>query len=356
MEDLVENFYQFWKKKRVLITGNSGFKGSWLTLFLKQFDADICGYSLEPDFKPNYFDYLNKKDKQRIQDINNFNELDKTIKNFRPQLIFHLAAQAIVSKSYEQPYNTFVTNTLGTLNLLEVIRKYPPKVFINITSDKCYINNDHVNKPLKENAPLGGDDPYSASKACSEIITNAYLKSFFLKNKKISISTVRAGNVIGGGDWSKDRLIPDIIRSIQNNKILKIRNIHSTRPWQHVLDITNNYLILAIKMYKNNKYSDCWNFGPNRKFQSKSVLSILKIAKNNFHNLKIKEIKSSFSEKKYLILDTSKSIKLLGLKNKYDFEKSINKTFDWYKNFLLDKNSAYETSIKQIKDYINNEK
>lgn len=352
MENLVDRYSRFWKKKRVLITGHSGFKGSWLTLFLKQFDADIFGYSLKPDFKPNLFHHIKKKNNYTIQSINNFSKLEKTIKHFKPQIIFHLAAQAIVSNSFDDPYNTFITNSFGTLNLLEIIRNNPPKVLINITSDKCYINNDNVNIALKESAPLGGDDPYSASKACSEIITHAYKKAFFSNNNKTLISTVRAGNVIGGGDWSKDRLIPDIIRSIQNDKKLQIRNIHSTRPWQHVLDITNNYLFLALKMYENKKYSDCWNFGPLTKDSERSVNDILDLAKKKFNNLRVKKIIQTFPEKKYLKLDTSKSRKFLGFKNKYNFEESISKTFDWYEKYLLKKNSAYDISIKQINEYL----
>ena len=352
MENLVNDYYRFWKNKRVLITGNAGFKGSWLTLFLKQFDANIVGYSLPPNFRPNFFDYFKKKKINiKSQNINEFTDIQKTIISFKPQIIFHLAAQAIVSKSYECPYDTFYTNVIGTLNLLEVIKDSPPKILINITSDKCYQNFDNISKALKETDPLGGDDPYSASKACSEIITNAYRKSFFSLNRKTNIATVRAGNVIGGGDWSKDRLIPDMIRSIQNKSVFRARDIQSTRPWQHVLDITNAYVNLAYQMYKTEKYVGSWNFGPSGK-SNKSVSDILAIAKKRFPNLKVKKIISKFNEKKYLSLDSSKAKKMLQWKTKYNFSESVNKTFDWYDQFALKTSKPHEITINQIKEYM----
>ena len=347
----LKNFY---KNKKILITGHTGFKGSWLTSCLLAFGARIVGFSKNDDKLKNYQkNCFYKKVKNIYADITNYNKFEKEVKKFNPEIIIHLAAQALVSDSYEDPYKTIETNVMGTLNVIEASKKSKNiKSLLIITSDKCYFNKEII-KGYKENDQLGGDDPYSASKAAAENIFNAYAKSFFCKQNKYGYATARAGNVIGGGDWSRDRLIPDCIKSIKNKKKLMIRNPSSTRPWQHVLEPVSGYLLLAKLLYeKKQKFSGNWNFGPS----ARETMEVKKVSKLLFNYLgvdkKIIKTKGNFKETVLLKLNSNKAIKLLKWKNKWNMKKSIMETARWYKDYL-NKKDIKKTTTQQIEEYFN---
>lgn len=345
----MKNFY---KNKKILITGHTGFKGIWLTNILINFGSKVYGISLNDLNKNNYkkccastkvhnyyFNILNKK------------KLKKTLDNIKPEIIFHFAAQAIVTKSYQDPANTFETNVIGTSNILNIARSVKNlKSVIIATSDKCYQNNDQK-KYFHENDRLGGNDPYSASKAAAEIISFSYLESFY-KKKKIGVATVRAGNVIGGGDWSKDRLIPDCARSIIKKRKMIIRSKVSTRPWQHVLDVLHGYILLAKRLHENSlRFSGSWNFGPTKKSNNnvyeivELFFTFLQIKKKIFF-LKNKDVKES----KYLYLNSNKSKKKLKWKSSHTIRESVSLTAEWYYNYIHKKNYRNIFS-KQIRNY-----
>jgi CDP-glucose 4,6-dehydratase len=270
MEAMVNK--EFWKGKKVLITGHTGFKGSWLCMLLNTMGTEISGYALEPPTEPSLFDLCNINSfvNSTISDIRDFDSLLKKIEIEKPEIIIHMAAQPLVRLSYAEPVLTYQTNVIGTMNLLEAVRVSKSKsvrVIVNVTTDKCYENKEWI-WPYRENEPLGGYDPYSSSKACSEIVTASYRNSFFnpadYNLHQVAIATARAGNVIGGGDWASDRLIPDFIRAILDNKIIKIRNPEAIRPWQHVLEPLSGYLMLSEKLFNNGfSFAEAWNFGSN---------------------------------------------------------------------------------------------
>jgi CDP-glucose 4,6-dehydratase len=263
---------EFWKGKKVLITGHTGFKGSWLCMYLNTLGAEVFGYSLKPPTEVNLYELckINSFVKSTISDVRDFNSLLKKIEDDRPEIIIHMAAQPLVRLSYNEPVLTYQTNIIGTINLLEAMRvsnSRSVKVLVNVTTDKCYENKEWL-WPYRENDPLGGYDPYSSSKACSEIVTASYRNSYFnptnYEKHGVAIATARAGNVIGGGDWAIDRLIPDILRSILENKLVIIRSPGSIRPWQHVLEPLTGYLMLAERLYsEGGAFAESWNFGPN---------------------------------------------------------------------------------------------
>lgn len=340
----------FWKNKKVLVTGHTGFKGTWLIFLLNKLGAKIFGYS-------NHKSYFFKNGKiklpfiidEKYDDILNLNSLKKYLNKTKPQIIFHLAAQPIVSLSYKYPKKTFETNAFGTLNLLDAASDIKSiKSIIVITSDKVY-KNDYQSKKFSENDPLGGEDAYSASKAAAEIITNSYTNIYKFRKKIIGLATVRAGNVIGGGDWAIDRLIPDIILNKFENKKLQIRNPKFVRPWQHVLDPLYGYILLAEKLYKNpNNYSSSWNFGPN--FKNRSVQDVIKFFYNHNYKYEVKN-KLKISESKLLNLSSSKSKSRLKWSPKYNFNKSLVNTYEWYKNFYSNKSNIYKFTQYQIDNY-----
>jgi CDP-glucose 4,6-dehydratase len=255
----------FWAGKRVFITGHTGFKGGWLSIWLKMMGAEICGYSLAPSSTPNLFNEakIGASIQSVIGDVRDRHLLQQTIDQFQPEVIFHLAAQSLVRESYTDPVTTYETNVLGTVNILEAARSIKGvQSIIIVTSDKCYENKEWL-WGYREGESLGGDDPYSSSKACAELVSSAYRKSFFDGSQQTAgIATVRAGNVIGGGDWATDRLIPDLIQSFINNKPAYVRNPKAVRPWQHVLEPLFAYLLLAEKLYSDKAFADSWNFGP----------------------------------------------------------------------------------------------
>ena len=255
---------EFWEGKKVFLTGHTGFKGSWLSIWLNSMGAVVKGYAMQPATSPNLFTIagMERLVESEINDIRDYSLLCASILDFSPEIVFHMAAQPLVRASYEDPLKTYEVNVMGTVNLLEAVRQCPSvRAVVNITTDKCYENNEWV-WGYKETDPMGGRDPYSSSKGCSELVTASYRESF-LKGSNIGIATVRAGNVIGGGDWAEDRLIPDIIRAFEDGKPVVVRNLNATRPWQHVLEPLSGYLMLAEKLFKKpSEFSEGWNFGP----------------------------------------------------------------------------------------------
>ncbi|WP_440676624.1 CDP-glucose 4,6-dehydratase [Candidatus Pelagibacter sp. HIMB1593] len=345
----------FWKGKKVLLTGHTGFKGSWLSIWLKLMGVKLTGYSLLPSTNPSLFEVAKvKKGMKSIKgDIRNFKSIFKVVKKVEPEIIIHFAAQPLVRNSYTKPKYTYETNVMGTINLLEAARKVKSvKVFLNVTSDKCYENKDYLKKKYKETDPMGGDDPYSSSKACSELITKAYRSSFF-ENSKIALATARSGNIIGGGDWSKNRLVPDILRSINNNKKIIIRSPESVRPWQYVLEALSGYMILIQKLYENQKkYSKSWNFGPNNK-NTKTVKWIVEYMIKR-SGLKLNweyDKKTNVPEANYLDLDTQKTKSVLNWKTTLKLKDVLNKTIDWHKH-LKKKQDMHKVCERQINTFI----
>ncbi len=349
--------FSFYKGKKVFLTGHTGFIGSWLIKWLSLLDSNICGYSLEPPTKPNMYSTLNisRNIVDYRGDVRDYNALNKAISDFQPEIVFHLAAQPIVLESYDNPIDTFDTNIIGTVNLLDTLRKINSvKVIIVMTSDKVYKNNEWV-YPYREIDPLGGKDPYSASKSCQDIIVNSFRESYFT-DKHISVSAIRAGNVIGGGDWGKHRIVPDIVRGITKNKIMKIRNPSAIRPWQHVLEPVSGMLELADKMYENINFSGDWNFGPNnqREITVKELADkFIEIWGDGRYSItKNKERK----EANYLQLDINKAKIELNWLPHYDFEDAIKKTVEWYKEYYKDKSNIDKITENQIKRYMEWEK
>ena len=346
----------FWKNKKVFITGHTGFKGSWLTLILHSLGAKIVGYALNPISKPNFFDNLNLSKyliKDYRQDINNFKKLNNAIKNFNPSIVFHLAAQSSVLVSYQKPRETVEAKVIGTTNLLESMKKTKSiKSAIIVTTDKVYLNQEKKKK-FKEESKLGGYDIYSSSKAACDIITESYIKSFFSKSN-CGIAIVRSGNCIGGGDWTKDRIIKDCVESFIKNKNLIIRSPNSTRPWQHVLEPLFGYLKLAKKLFHEKKYATpgSWNFGPNKK----NNLSVKKLAMIGKKILRSKSniitVKKKFYESENLSLNSSKSLKYLKWRTKMSAKESLEMTFIWfkyfYKNIKKDKKKIVNFTLNQI--------
>lgn len=349
---------KFWKNKKVLIIGHTGFKGGWLTIILSLFGAKVYGIALKPETKPNFFNLVNLK-KYLVKDlrinIENYKTLNKEIKKIKPLIIFHLAAQSKVRDSYTSSLDTIKTNILGTTNVLEIFRNYP---FINslliTTTDKVYKNINNK-RSFTEKDELGGDDIYSASKSAVEIIANAYNKSFFIKSKKKSIICLRAGNVIGGGDWTKDRIIPDCIKAIDNKKQIIIRNPKSIRPWQHVLEPLFGYIIIAENTFKNKNKSDiAFNFGPrisncvNVKTLSELLIKSLRIKKKIIY----KKSRDNFYEKKYLLLNSKKVNQKIKWASKFNMEETVRLTADWYREYF-NKNNLEDKTISQVSYYLN---
>ena len=355
MENIIQ-LKNFWSKKKVFITGHTGFKGSWLCIILNYLNSTVDGFSLKP--KKNSL-FIKSKISKNLRsntyaNINNIKKLKKSITKSKPEIIFHLAAQPLVLESYRSPLKTFTTNMIGTLNLLECIRKVKSiKSVVIITTDKVYkIKKKNIN--YSELDELGGFDPYSASKVGAEIIVNSYIKSFF-KNSSLQnkISTVRAGNVIGGGDFSKNRLIPDIISAINNKKKINIRNPNNIRPWQHVLDPLTGYLILAEKQFTNKIKNEghSWNFGPSKN-SFKRVIDIINYIKK-FQNFKYNLKKNNqFEETNVLKLNSVKAKNKLNWATKWSLTESITKTLDWNKSIKKGV-SAKEICEHQFLMYIN---
>jgi CDP-glucose 4,6-dehydratase len=357
MKKMRNNFMNSFNGKKIIVTGHTGFKGSWLSFWLNKLGANVLGISNQVLTHPSFFEACNikKKINSSILDIRNFKKLQKKILNFKPDYIFHLAAQALVKKSYDQPLLTWESNTLGTINLLETLRNYKKKcTVIIITSDKAYKNLE-LKRGYKENDILAGTDPYSASKSCADIATQSYIECFF-KNSAVRVAIGRAGNVIGGGDWSKDRFIVDCFKSWVKNKPVLIRSPNATRPWQHVLEALSGYLKLAIKLNNNKKLNgQIYNFGPDKKSNYK-VIDILKLIKKNWKEVSwiIKKNKK-LKETILLKLNSAKAKKRLGWRNVLTINQTVELIIDWYKNYYFTNsktnNSIINLTNKQIEFY-----
>jgi len=356
----MENLQKFFKDKRVLITGHTGFKGSWLTQVLLNWGATISGVALKPNTKPSLFQTLGleKKISNNFCDIRDFKKISEIVKKEKPEIVFHLAAQPLVRDSYDDPLYTFETNIMGTANILQAIKETnTARAAVIITTDKVYENKES-GLPFKENDKLGGYDPYSASKAAAEIVISSYIKSFFNltnynKKHKTLIASARAGNVLGGGDWQKDRLIPDIIRAVfeKKEKII-IRNPNAIRPWQYVLEPLYGYLLLAEKLYKGKKdFSGAWNFGPN----NKNYLTVEELIKITLELLRqgSYEIKRDYGkhEAHLLKLDSNKSKKFLNWQSQLDIKTILKLSCDWYKAFY-DKKDIIDLTNEQINSFL----
>lgn len=339
----------FWSRKKVFVTGHTGFKGSWLTLWLKNLGSEVAGFSLETSTQPNLYTEANvqKGIHSTIGDIRNGSRLEKSIKSFRPDVVIHMAAQAYVSHGYKDPFFTYSTNIGGTLNVLEICRalKNPPAL-VNVTSDKCY-ENKGWRRGYKESDPLGGTDPYSSSKAASDSMTLAYVKSFNLQ-----AATARAGNVIGGGDWAPNRIIPDCVRAWMKKKPVSIRHPQANRPWQHVLNPLSGYLVLAEKLFNQpNKFSGPWNFGPSRR-DNRSVLEVVKIFQKSWGQPSAINTHGAvtFKEHMNLHVDSGKSEKYLGWAPAWGLIQGVQKTAEWYRAFI-EKENLEKVCLQQIQQF-----
>ncbi len=345
----------FYKGKRVFITGHTGFKGTWLCKILLNAGAEIVGYSLAPNEDQPFYkvSLVNKNIKSINGDIRDFNNLNKSIISAKPEIIFHMAAQPLVRESYNYPMETYSINVMGTVNILESIRNIgSAKSFVNITTDKVY-ENKGKNRAFKEYQKLCGSDPYSSSKSCSELVTYSYKKSFFQGEKKTAISTARAGNAIGGGDFSKDRIIPDCIRAAIKNKKIFIRNPLSIRPYQHVLECLSGYLILAKLQYERKSFEGNYNFGPTEKdyINTRELVENFCRLWGNGQEYEVED-NGGPPEADILKLNINKSDKTLNWKPKWNIETAVAKTVEWYKEYYSGGN-AEECMIKQINCYFN---
>lgn len=346
--------FNLYNGKTVLVTGHTGFKGSWLCLILRHLGAKVVGYSLLPDTEENLFSILNLSEKMSsvIADIRDKQSLNETFHKYQPEIVFHLAAQPLVRKSYLQPYYTYDVNVNGTLNVLDSIQKTSSvRSFINVTTDKVY-KNEELNIPFEENYALDGFDPYSNSKSCSDLITQCYKRCFFDKNN-VAVSSVRAGNVIGGGDFAEDRIIPDCIRAARKNEIIEVRNPNSIRPYQHVLEPLFAYLSLAIEQEKDPLLSDCYNIGPRMEdcISTKRLVEIFCDCWGNHINWKANIEPNSPHEANFLKLNCRKLNKAIDWTPQLNITQAVSMVCEWSKAYLEHENLE-KIMISQIDQYI----
>jgi len=343
----------FWQGKRVFLTGHTGFKGSWLSLWLSSLGSEVKGYALSSPTSPSLFNEARVESviDSQIGDIRDQEKLYESMTVFNPDILIHMAAQPLVRYSYNFPVETYEVNVIGTAKVLEVARScINLKVIVNITTDKCY-ENDGRFKGYKESDPMGGYDPYSSSKGCAELVTSAYRNSYF-QDQGVSLASVRAGNVIGGGDWADDRLIPDILRSFERKQSVLIRSPKATRPWQHVLEPLSGYLMLAQKMYSNqHKYAQSWNFGPKEE-DVKPVHWILDKMILKWPNSSWELDKNSNPhEANFLKLDISNARSKLGWNPVWELSYTLEKVIDWHKAWI-DKEDMQTHCFAEIKEYM----
>ena len=343
----------FWRNRSVFLTGHSGFKGGWIALWLSQLGAKVYGYSLAPSTMPNLFSETKLQDRIKgsvFADIRDLTKLIAEMRKTEPSVVIHMAAQPLVRESYNTPVETFTTNVIGTVNVLEAARQSETvQAIVNVTTDKCYENHEWL-WPYRENDRLGGHDPYSSSKSCAEIATAAYRNSFLAEERK-QVASVRAGNVIGGGDWATDRLIPDFLRAIDSDEVLRVRSPNAVRPWQHVLEPLSGYLMLAERLVMEGAaFSEAWNFGPEQ-FDSKPVSWILERLCQKMPQARW-ELEGSPQphEAGQLKLDSAKAKNRLGWVPRWSLETAIDKTFEWHQAWKEGESMA-EISIKQIEIY-----
>ncbi len=343
----------FWRGKRVFLTGHNGFKGSWLSLWLQSLGVELYGFALSPPTTPALFEEakVGSGMSSTIGDIRDYEAVIKAIKSCRPEIILHMAAQPLVRYSYQEPVETYATNVMGTVHLLEAARQIgTAKAIVNVTTDKCYENKEWV-WGYREDEPMGGYDPYSNSKGCSELVTSAYRRSFF-ENCGVALASARAGNVIGGGDWASDRLIPDILRAIDKSEPVIIRNPNSTRPWQHVLEPLSGYLALAEHLYtKGQAYASSWNFGP-LEDDARPVSWILERMVSKLGNgaaWKL-DLDPHPHEANYLKLDISKAKSGLGWQPRWNLETALEKIIAWHQAWLNRENMQVKC-LQQISEF-----
>jgi len=357
MENMVEiemHNSKFWNGKKVFITGHTGFKGGWTVLWLKKLGAVVKGYALAPNTEPSLFEIskIAVGIESHIADVRDLDTLKKSMADFEPDIVIHMAAQPLVLESYRDPVETYQTNVMGTVNLFEAVRVCKSvKAVVNVTTDKCYKNNEWV-WGYRENDPMGGYDPYSSSKGCSELVTSAYRQSFFHDETEVSIGTARAGNVIGGGDWSSNRLIPEALRAFKLDEPVIIRNPLATRPWQHVLEPISGYLMLAEKLYStDNEYAEGWNFGPTSD-GNKSVGKVLDYLVAHWPSdvSWVLDEKVQPHEAQLLMLDISKARERLGWSPRWDLNIAIKKIIEWHDALAKEEDMRVFT-IGQIADY-----
>lgn len=361
MEDLVMK-RPFWKGKKVLVTGHTGFKGSWLSLWLQHLGADVTGYALQPPTNPSLYEVADVGSGMRsiIADIRDGAELAKAMKEASPEVVFHMAAQPLVRYSYSNPVETYSTNVMGTVHLLEAVRQTSAvRAVVNVTSDKCYENREWV-WGYRESEPVGGFDPYSNSKGCAELVTAAYRNSFFnpelYSEHRVALATGRAGNVIGGGDWAGDRLIPDIMRAIFESRPVVIRNPHSIRPWQHVLEPLSGYLLLAQKLYEEGiAFAEAWNFGPNEE-DAKPVRWIVERLTKQWSEGANWELDAGNHphEAHFLKLDCSKARMRLSWQARWSLTRALDEIIAWHRACLAGEDMRQET-LAQIQKFMDRE-
>ncbi|MBI5245422.1 MAG: CDP-glucose 4,6-dehydratase [Elusimicrobia bacterium] len=365
----------FWKGRRVFLSGHTGFKGSWLSIWLHRMGALVLGYALDPPTKPSLYDLcrVGRLLDSRIADIRDAGRLARAMRAARPEVAFHLAAQPLVRRSYQEPLETYSTNVMGTANFLEAARRCPGvRSIVVVTTDKCYENQERL-RPFQENEPLGGHDPYSSSKACAELVAAAYRRSFFSGEHGIALATARAGNVIGGGDWAEDRLAPDCFRALLKGERVLIRSPRSLRPWQHVLEPLGGYLLLAERLYKGGaEYAEAWNFGP-RASDAKPVKWVVgeicrgwgagagrsPLARPRRRSGKPERAGAAFKldkgkhlhEAHRLMLDCSKAKTRLGWGPRWDLSKAIDRTVVWTKAYSRGED-LLEVCESQIDEYL----
>ncbi|MBG6131706.1 CDP-glucose 4,6-dehydratase [Aquimarina sp. EL_43] len=363
MVELKNLFKGYYQGKKVFITGHTGFKGSWMSLLLSKLGAEVYGYALDPYTEPNLFEsaQIGELITSYIGDIRDYSNLFDKMNEVKPDVVIHMAAQPLVRESYRKPLETYEVNVMGTANLLEAVRQVGGvKVTLNVTTDKCYENKEWY-WGYRENEALGGKDPYSSSKACSELVTSSFRDSFFnpddIKLHNMSLVSARAGNVIGGGDWSDDRLIPDFLRAIINNKNIEIRNPNAIRPWQHVLECLSGYLTLIEKTSNNReKYFGAWNFGPDESNCRNVEWIVGKLCElwGNSASYSITP-DNIYHEANYLKLDCSKAKNELNWFPKWDIDKTLEKTVEWNKSFM-EEGDARKVCFQQIEEFFINTK
>lgn len=337
-----------YRGKKVLVTGHTGFKGSWMALWLEKLGAEVFGLSLPPDASPNHFQLLGLDMESHLGDVRDRSFVERAVRMTKPDVVFHLAAQPLVRKSYREPVETFATNVMGTANLLEACRQSEGlEAIVVVTTDKCYSNNEWV-YGYRETDPLGGHDPYSASKAAAEITAASYRNSFFHGDSSPLLATARAGNVIGGGDWSEDRLIPDVVRAMAEGKSIEIRSPNAIRPWQHVLDCLYGYLLLGEKLLQGQKeYADAWNFGPESD-GARTVSQMLEILGEEWPGLQWHRTRDAHPHEASLLqLDSSKARTTLGWKPAWTVRETLSATARWYRSFMEEGSVVSESQIDE---------
>lgn len=347
----------FWNNKKVFITGHTGFKGGWLSLWLQELGAEVHGYALNPPTTPNLFEVANVEAGMKsstIADIRDADALRLAINKVEPEVIFHLAAQPLVRYSYKAPVETYAVNVMGTVNLLESVRHTPSvKAVVNITTDKCYENKEWL-WPYRETEPMGGYDPYSSSKACSELVTAAFRQSFFSESG-VGVASARAGNVIGGGDWAQDRLIPDFLKAFDTDQPVIIRAPDSIRPWQHVIEPLNGYLMLAERLYlEGESFAGAWNFGPSEQ-DERTVGWIVQHLVNSVSGASWRiDASQHVHEARHLKLDSSKARTLLGWQPRWSLDIALDKIVEWHQKWHAS-DDMRASCIQQINAYTKTE-